>query len=156
MIDRGSMVNWGSVVGRGSGVGGGRLVGSSFRVLSLTGVTDISDISTFTVDRVGDSLDTAVGKVDRVRSCGGVSVTGLSGVEGRFGVVVSYSVSVGVHRGLIGVSGGSMVSRGSMVSWGSMVNRGISSAMGVVSHGAGKKGKGDEGLKINNMNGEFV
>jgi hypothetical protein len=119
--------------------------------LSLTGVTDISDISTFTIDRVGDSLDTAVGKVDRVGSCGGVSVTGLSGVEGGLGVVVSYSVVVGVHRGFIGVGWRGVVSGGSMVSGG----RGIGSGMGVsvvrsciMSCCAGNQGKTNERLHV--------
>ena len=95
------------MVDRGSVVGGGRLVGTSFWVLSLTGVTDISDISTFTVDRVGDSLDTAVGKVDTVFAAGGISVAGLLLREGGFGVVVGDAVLVAVDGGSIRVHLGS-------------------------------------------------
>ena len=140
-----------------SGGGGRGVVRSRGRgVLSLSRVAHISDISALSIDGVGDSLDTAVGKVDRVGSCGGVSVTGLSSVEGGLGVVVGYGIVVGVHRGLVRVSWGSMVSRGSMIRWSSVVNggRGVGSRVRVsmvssciMSCSTGNQGKTNEGLK---------
>ena len=56
-----------------SGLGGGVVSGLGFvfggiRVVSFTGVADISDITVVVVSGVGHSLDTAIGKSNLVRS----------------------------------------------------------------------------------------
>ena len=63
------------------------------RVLSLTLVGDVGNGARVgVVHTVGHLLGTAVGQRNRVRSLGGVAVTGLLGVE--LGLVVSVSVDV--------------------------------------------------------------
>ena len=121
------MVSGSGFVRSGSGYGG---------VLSLSSVAHISDVAALAVNGVGHGLDAAVGKVHGVGTLGGVTVAGLGGVEGGLGVVVGYSVVVGVHRGLVRVSWGGVVNRG----------RGIGRTKRVISHGASKQGKGDKGL----------
>jgi len=122
--DRGGVVGGSWVVGGSVGDGGRVVVG-------LSAVGHIGNITVVVVGVVGDSLDSAVGKVDRVGSSNNtISVILLLLVEGSTTVVISHGVGVLVGRGLSevisnisglhrGVVGGGVVNWGS-VSWGSM------------------------------------
>ena len=101
----------------------------------LSRVGHLGNIAVDVVSGVGDSLDPAVGKGDRVGATDNtVGIAGLSSVEVGLGVVVGNSVGVGVglwelllvdnsNRG--GVSRGSMHNRGrGMIGRGSVDNRG--------------------------------
>merc|ERR1712123_37018 len=69
----------------------------SLGVGSCALIADLSDITIIVVGVVGDSLDTAVREVDRVRSLNNtVAIIGLSLVEGSSRVVISNSIVVGV------------------------------------------------------------
>ena len=133
-------------------VGRSRLVGGRGRsILGLSGVGDISNITAVSISNiVVDSLDSAVRKSNRVGSSGGISITVLSSIELRSRVVISNSIVVGIHSGLIigrllvgrgmdrgmvgrgsmdngsGMDNGSSMDNGagSMDNWGSMVSRG--------------------------------
>jgi len=86
----------------------------SIRVLGLTSIRHLGDIAINVVGVVGDSLDTAVGKVDRVRSLNNTgAVVGLGLAESSLGVVIGNSVVVGVGGDLSKVTSG-VASRGSM------------------------------------------
>ena len=105
------------VVGGGRGIGRGDSLG----VLSSSLVGHISNISIITIGGVGDMLDSAVRKGNRVGSLGiAGTIRGLLSVEVGLGVVISNSVGVGVGGDLIGVDlslvggGRGMVSGGSM------------------------------------------
>ena len=116
-------------------VGGSRLVsGLVLGVLSLTFVFDISDKSV-SVSGVGHNLDTAVGKVDSVRSLGVVSVTGFAGFKVSVGVSIGNTILILVLGRNIGVSR-FMVSSGFVGGGRGTIRRGL------VSNGnAGDKGK---------------
>ena len=156
------------MVGRGRGIDGLGGIGSLGGILLLGGVDwgslvgDISDKAVVSVSGVGDSLDTAIGKVDPVRSSHvSGSILRLSSVERSLGVVISNSVLEGVGlRGLIVdlslgvVSRGSVVDRGSMVGGGnlhdgssvvgrgSVVDRGSMVSGGNLHDGSGVVGRG--------------
>merc|ERR1712123_441590 len=76
-------------------------------------------------------LGTAIRKSNGVRSSSVTgTITSLSSIESRLGVVISNSVGVGVRRRLIRVSWLSVVGRGGVdnggvISWSSMDNRGV-------------------------------
>ena len=109
------------------------MVGLGFGVVSLSGVSDISDVSTVTISNVvGHSLKTSVGKSDAVASLGRVTITRLIGVVVGSTVVVIDSVLVTV--------GGGLLVRGLVVS-GSTVGGDSSSG------GSGDTGENNEGLK---------
>ena len=73
----------------------------SIRVLGLTSIRHLGDIAINVVGVVGDSLDTAVGKVDRVGSLNNTgAIVALSLAEGSLGVVVGNAIVVGVRGNL--------------------------------------------------------
>merc|ERR1719317_834166 len=104
-------------------------------------ISHISNIASIAISLVSNMLGTAIRKSHRVRSLGIAStITCLSSVESCVGVVISYSVGVGVGRDLIRV-GRLMVSWGSVDNWcmvgrGSMDNRGSVDNRGMVSWGS--------------------
>ena len=86
--DRGGVVGGSWVVGGSVGDGGRVVVG-------LSAVGHIGNITVVVVGVVGDSLDSAVGKVDRVGSSNNtISVILLLLVEGGTTVVISHGVGV--------------------------------------------------------------
>jgi len=136
MVHRGSMDNRGSMIGRGSMDNGSLWVDSS----SLIG--NISNIAFIAISLVVDMLGTAIRESNRVRSLSiAGTITCLSSLEVGIGVVISYSVGVGVGGDLIRVGWLSMVGRGSvdnrgMVSRGGVDNRGVVDNRGMVSRGS--------------------
>ena len=115
--------------GRGSNIGvvltdvttsGGRGVDG------LSRVGHLGNIAVDVVSGVGDSLDPAVGKRDRVGATDNtVGIAGLSSVEVGLGVVIGNTVGVGVRlRGLLDNNSGCVVSRGS-VDYGSVGRGGM-------------------------------
>ena len=130
-----SVDNGGSVNGMSNHRGSSNIATSrGRRVLGLTRVGDLSNVSGQVVGVVGDGLDPAVGKVDGVRSSHGTSaIVGLRLLEVGLGVVVGHGVGVGVGGGLGEVGGGNGVHHGGVLGGGG---------------GSGHKGKGDEGLEI--------
>jgi hypothetical protein len=96
----------------GGGVGGVLLIG----VLGLSFVLDISDETVLVVSGVGHNLDTAVGKVDTVRSLEvAISVLGLGLVEAGARVFIIDTVLVGEGLGselLLFVWGGGVIRSG--------------------------------------------
>ena len=132
-----------SVVSRGRGVGGGG------GVLSLSLISDLSDVAVVVIDVVVDVLDPAVRKSNGVRTLPlASSIIRLSSVEVGVGVVVSDGVLVGVGRYLIGVhlsnsvGNRGMISRGSVdnggvISWSSVDHRGSMVCGGSVDHRGG-------------------
>ena len=105
------------------------------RVLSLSGVSHLSHVSSDIVSVISDSLSPAVRKVDRVRSTHNTSsIVRLRLLEVGVGVVVSYGVGVGVRGGLGQV-------RGSVDS----VNHGGGVLGG--GSGGGHQGEGEDGLE---------
>ena len=84
---------------------------------SLSGVLNGGDVAVGVVSGVGDSLDPAVGKRNRVRTADDtVGIASLSSVEVGLGVVVGNTVGVGVGlRGLLDdLDDRSSVGRGSV------------------------------------------
>ena len=116
-------------------VGGSGLVsGLVLGVLSNTFVFNIGNISV-SVSGVSHNLDSAIGKVDSVRSLGVVTVTGFAGFKVSFGVIIGNTVLELVLGRDIGVSG-FMVSSGFVGRSRGTIRRGL------VSNGnAGDKGK---------------
>jgi len=161
MVDRGRGVDGSRFVGRGSLISGGSLVGRGRggSILGLARVRHISDISTISISNlVVNSLESAIRKSNRVGSAGGITISVLTSIKVATRVVISNSVVVGVHSGLVsigwlsgmvgGLSGGvvhwlgrSMVGRGrSVVSRGRcVVSRGslVDGSRGVISWGRG-------------------
>ena len=126
------------MVDGGGGIGGGSM--DSLGVLGSSLVGHISNISIITIGGVGDMLDSAVRKSNRVGSLGiAGTIRGLLGVEVSLGVVIGNSVGVGVGGNLIGVNLSLVGRGGGMVSRGSVDNRGVISGGGVdgVSHNRG-------------------
>merc|ERR1719153_1994552 len=106
------------------------------RVLGLSGVSHLSNVSSDIVGVISDSLSPAVRKVDRVRSTHNTSsIVRLRLLEVSVGVVVSYGVGVGVRGGLGQV-------RGSVDS----VNHGGGVLGG--GSGGGHQGEGEDGLHV--------
>ena len=111
------------------------MVSLGLRVVSLSRVSDVSDVSTVTVSNVvGHSLKTSVGKSDAVASLGRVTITRLIGIVVCSTVVVIDSVLVAVDGGLI--IRGLMICRGP-------VDRGGHGGGG----GSGDTGENDESLR---------
>ena len=93
------MGNWvgqdGSMGNDGSSMVGGSVSNWGSIVVRLSGVGHIGNITVIVVGVVGDSLDSAVGKVDRVGSSDNtISVILFLLVEGGTTVVVSNGVGV--------------------------------------------------------------
>merc|ERR1719223_27793 len=105
MVDGSSFVDGSSLVSRGSSI-----VGLS-RVLNISNISAVG-ISNLVVDGLGP----AVREGYLVGSGGGVSITVLPGAELGARVVISNSVVVGVHSGLI--VGGLLVGNGGLVGGG--------------------------------------
>ena len=106
----------------------------------LSGVLNVGNVAVGVVGGVGDSLDPAVGKRNRVRTADNtVGIASLSSVEVGLGVVVGNGVVVGVGGDLVGVH----LSNG--------VGNGVGNTVGSKKLGGGRgrshKGKGDEGLE---------
>merc|ERR1712223_619311 len=103
-MDRGSVDSMGmNSVDRGS-----RNVATSRGrgVDRLTRVGNLSNVAGQVVGVVGDGLDSAVGKVDRVRSRNNTSaIVGLRLLEVGLGVVISHGIGVGVGGGLSKIGG---------------------------------------------------
>merc|ERR1719411_796057 len=143
-----SVVSW----GRSVSWGGGGVVSTSGSSggLGLSGVGHISNIAVIVVGVVGDSLDTAVGKVDRVRSSNNTGTVIVLLLESSLGVVISHGVGElvggdlrkiisnisGLHGGVVGGGsvdhgGGGVVGGGSVdygsggVGWSSVDNWGV-------------------------------
>ena len=144
LVSRGSLVYRGSLVSRDRDVSRGSLVD---RVLGLAVIGDISDVAVVAIHVVVDVLGPAVGESHGVGALGiAGAIAGLSGVEGRLGVVIGHSIGVGVGKHLISVCLG-MVGRGSVVgrgrsvvgrgslNYGSMVGRGGVDHMSMVGRG---------------------
>merc|ERR1711881_382845 len=105
------------------------------RVLSLSGVSHLSHVSGDIVSVVGNSLNPAVRKVDRVRSTHSTSsIVRLRLLKVGVGVVVSYGVGVGVRRGLCQVVS-------------SIGNDRLGSVLGGGSGGS-HQGEGEDGLHV--------
>jgi len=145
------MGNWvgqdGSMGNDGSSMVGGTVSNWGSIVVRLSGVGHIGNITVIVVGVVGDSLDSAVGKVDRVGSSDNtISVILFLLVEGGTTVVVSNGVGVlvggglsevigdvsGLDRGVVGRGSvddggdhGSVVSGGSVDDGGGMVRGGV-------------------------------
>merc|ERR1719411_1476995 len=130
-----SVVSW----GRSVSWGGGGVVSTSGSSggLGLSGVGHISNIAVIVVGGVGDSLDTAVGKVDRVRSSNNTGTVIVLLLESSLGVVISHGVGElvggdlrkiisnisGLHGGVVG--GGSVDYGSGGVGWSSVDNWGV-------------------------------
>merc|ERR1719402_1787170 len=109
MVSWGSMDNW------------------SWSILSLSIISDISNITIIVIGVIVDMLDSAIRKSNRVGSLISTStIRRLSSLEVRLGVVISNSIGVSVRGnniwGSIGWS--SMSNNWSMISWGSMNSMG--------------------------------
>jgi len=130
------------------GSGSGLVAGSgSLRVDSGALIGHISDISVIAVGRVGNLLDSAVGKGNGVRSLDiAGTIRGLLGVEVGLGVVISNGVGVAVGGDLIGVSLG-LVGGGRSVVSGGLDHRGSIGGGGV--HSVGNDGGGVDGVSHN-------
>ena len=102
-------------------------------VLGLTSILNSSNVAGQVIGVVGDGLDSAVGKVDGVRSSHGTgAIVGLRLLKVGLGVVIGHGVGVGVGGGLSKVGGSNGVHHRGVLGGG---------------RGGGHKGKGDEGLK---------
>merc|ERR1711910_307300 len=105
-------------------------------VLGLTSILNSSNVAGQVIGVVGDGLDSAVGKVDGVRSSHGTgAIVGLGLLEVGLGVVIGHGVGVGVGGGLSEVGG----------------SNGVHHRGGSVLGGGGRSsdhGKGDEGLHV--------
>merc|ERR1719477_134235 len=119
------MDNRGSMVSRGSMDNSG-LNDWTIRVHSSSFIGNISNISIISISMVVHMLGTTIRKSNRVRSRdSSCSISSLLSIESSVGVVISYSVSIGVRGRLIRVSWlSSVISRGNLDNWGSMVGRG--------------------------------
>jgi hypothetical protein len=137
------------VSNRGIGGSGSGLVAwsGSLGVDSGALIGHISDISVISVGRVGNLLDSAVGKGNGVRSLDiAGTIRGLLGVEVGLGVVISNGVGVAVGGDLIGVSLG-LVGGGRGVVSGGLDHGGSIGGGGV--HSVGNDGGGVDGVSHN-------
>merc|ERR1712123_154611 len=98
----------------------------SIWVDSSSFISNIRNISIISIGMVVHMLGTTIRKSNRVRSGdGSCTIRSFISIESRLGVVISYSISKGVRRGLIRVGWlSSMVGRGSMSNNWSMISRG--------------------------------
>ena len=120
----------------------------SIRVLGLTSIRHLGDIAINVVGVVGDSLDTAVGKVDRVGSLNNTgAIVALSLAEGSLGVVVGNAIVVGVRGYLSQIANSVDSDRGgvgnSVDNGGGVDNRGSVDSVGSMDNGGGVDGMGD-------------
>lgn len=123
-----------------SGLGGGVVSGLGFvfggiRVVSFTGVADISDITVVVVSGVGHGLGTTIGKSNGVGSRDSLTVSGFLGVEVGSRVRISNSVLESIGFGGLVFVGGGVV--GSGIGGGGVVGGGGS---GWESNGDGHEG----------------
>jgi len=96
-------------------------VSHSFRICGSSIVGHLGHVAVVVVDVVVDVLDAAVRESHGVGTLGVTcAITGLSSIEVRVGVVVSYSILVGVGGHLVRVDLSSMSNYGGMVGRGSM------------------------------------
>merc|ERR1712128_5714 len=118
-------MGWSSMDNRGS-ISWSSMDNWSIWVDRSSFISDISNISIISISMVVHMLGTTIGKSNGVRSRDGSSTIRSSiSIESRLGVVISYSISKGVRRGLIRVGWlSSMVGRGSMSNNWSMISRG--------------------------------
>ena len=124
------------MVDGGGGIGGGSM--DSLGVLGSSLVGHISNISIITVGGVGDMLDSAVRKSNRVGSLGiAGTIRGLLGVEVGLGVVISHGVGVGVGGNLIRVGLGVVSWGGRVSNWSRAVGGGDHSSRGSSSQAGG-------------------
>merc|ERR1719158_2497525 len=124
----------------------------SLGVLGSSLVCDISNISIITIGGVGDMLDSAVRKSNRVGSLGiAGTIRGLLSVEVSLGVVLGNSVGVGVWGNLIGVNLSLVGGGGSVVSGGSVDNRGMISGGSVGNNGGGVDSVSDDGSGVHGV-----
>ena len=125
------------MISRSWGIGlGCRGIRLGLRVDWDTLIGNISNIAVNMVSGVLDSLGTAIGKSNRVRSRDNtISIRSLSSIESSLGVVISNTIGVGVWlRGslLLNIRGwlvsrgmGSYLDNRGMVGWSSMDNGGM-------------------------------
>ena len=73
-----------------------RSIGLNFRIDGNSFVRYISNISIVVVSSVLNVLGSAIRKSNRVGSIRTISISSLSSIKGSLGVVVRYSVGVGV------------------------------------------------------------
>ena len=127
-----------SSIGRG-GIGLGLTGVATSRGRGVDGLSRVGHVSNKAVgvvSVVGDGLDPAIGKVDRVRSSHGTgAIVGLRLLEVGLGVVIGHGVGVGVGGGLSKIGGSNGVHHRGVLGGG---------------RGGGHKGKGDEGLNLIN------
>jgi hypothetical protein len=109
----------------------------------LSGVLDISNVSSVGIRGVGNSLETTIGKGNVVFSLGGISVAVLRSTEVSTAVSVIDSIGVVVCWGNIGVNWGRSVSGGRCVSRG----RGIDGCWGILGSSTGNSHKGKQSNK---------
>ena len=94
----------------------------SFWVCSNTFVFNISNVSTVSISNtVGYNLNATIGKVDTIFTVGGVTITVFVGSKVRFGVVISYGITVLVDGWCI-ICWFLAVSRGRCVIWSRFVD----------------------------------
>ena len=133
----------------------GRVVSLGLRVVSLSRVSDVSDVSTVTVSNVvGHSLKTAVGESNGVASLGRVSITRFIGIVAEIRATVTDwsdswrsqallgSTVVVIDSVLVAVDGWLIV-RGLVI--GRTIGRGRYGAGG----GSDDTGENDESLELN-------
>ena len=102
----------------------------------LSRVGHVSNKAVGVVSVVGDGLDPAIGKVDRVRSRNNTgAIVGFRLLKVGLGVVIGHGIGVGVGGGLSKVGGSNGVHHRGVLGGG---------------RGGGHKGKGDEGLNLIN------
>ena len=133
------MIRSGPVNGSGL-VSRSGLVGRSGLVfLSISIVLDISDVSRISINTVGYSLGTTVGKENGVFSSGSITVPGFIGTKVDTGIIVLDIVSVVISgRGVI--VGGFFIGRG-------VVSRGSVGGGTVSGSQSQKGGECNKGLK---------
>ena len=90
------------LVGRGGFVS---RLGFIFGVDWGTFVFDISDISVVVISGIGDGLDSAIGKVDLVRSRDGFAISGFLSIEFGSRVVIGNSILESIRLGGFVISG---------------------------------------------------
>merc|ERR1712106_754485 len=114
-----SMYNWTSNKSRMCNSMMCNWVSDSVAIGGDTVISHISNISIIVIGMVVDSLDAAIGKIDRVRALDNTgNIIGLSLVEGSTRVVISNSIGVRVGRDLskvrLGISSNSTMTNHSM------------------------------------------
>merc|ERR1712072_126541 len=88
-------------------------------VLGLTSILNSSNVAGQVISVVGDGLDSAVGKVDGVRSSHGTgAIVGLRLLKVGLGVVIGHGVGVGVGGGLTKVGAATACTTGAAAYWG--------------------------------------